>query len=218
LADEVATYARDLATLPDGAAPRGVTAELASIGGRGALRVALTEAVRAGRFGIDYVDEPTFVLLPLSIRDGVIEVDVLARLLPDAPDFARAFIGLAYRVRGDGERYESVYLRPLNGRKLNPPAPRDGRAMQYYAYPDWKFDRLREEEPDGGYEAGADIGPDEWINLRVELDGSRVTASVNGDEVLRLTEGKAEPVAGGIGLWVDIGTEGYFSNLRVTPR
>ena len=36
-------------------------------------------------------------------------------------------------------------------------------AVQYFAYPDWKFDRLREEFPDGRYEAGADIGPDEWI-------------------------------------------------------
>jgi len=29
---------------------------------------------------------------------------------------------------------------------------------------------------------------------------------------------KAAPVAGGIGLWVDIGTAGYFANLRVTTR
>ena len=27
--------------------------------------------------------------------------------------------------------------------------------------PDWKFDRLREQYPDGDYEAGANIGPDE---------------------------------------------------------
>ena len=29
---------------------------------------------------------------------------------------------------------------------------------------------------------------------------------------------KAEPVVGAIGLWVDNGTVGYFTNLRVTPH
>jgi hypothetical protein len=43
--------------------------------------------------------------------------------------------------------------------ELHPPSPRDQRAIQYFAYPDWKLDRLREQYPDGNYEAGADIGP-----------------------------------------------------------
>jgi hypothetical protein len=59
------------------------------------------------------------------------------------------------------------------------PSPRDQRAVQYFAYPDWKFDRLRQEYPDGRYEAGADIGPDEWITLRIDIDGTRLTAAVN---------------------------------------
>lgn len=65
------------------------------------------------------------------------------------------------------------YLRQLNGRKTNPPSPRDQRAVKYFAYPDWKFDRLGEEFPDGRYEAGADIGPDEWTTLRIDIDGTR---------------------------------------------
>lgn len=155
-------------------------------------------------------------MLPLDFKDGVIEVDLLGRLLPDAPDYARAFIGLAYRVQLRGTRYESVYLRPLNGRKLNPPPPRDSRGVQYYAYPDWKFDRLREEEPNGGFEAGADIRPNEWTTLRLEIDGRRLRAAVNGDTVLTLAEAKGELANGAIGLWVDIGTEGFFADLRVT--
>jgi hypothetical protein len=43
---------------------------------------------------------------------------------------------------------------PLNGRKTNPPSPRDQRAIQYFAYPNWKFDRLREQYPDGGLRSG----------------------------------------------------------------
>ena len=95
----------DLSSLPDQAELRGVTAGPATVQGRATLRVALTEHAKAGTYGIDYVDEPTFVLLPLNFEDGVIEVDLLGRLLPDAPDYARAFIGLAYRVRSGGSRY-----------------------------------------------------------------------------------------------------------------
>lgn len=54
--------------------------------------------------------------------------------------------------------------------------------------------------------------------LRLEIDGVRVRVSVNGKDELALVDAKGSPVAGGIGLWVGIGTEGYFSNLRVTPR
>jgi hypothetical protein len=35
--------------------------------------------------------------------------------------------------------------------------------------------------------------------------------------VLSLTETKGAPVAGGIGLFVDIGSESFFSNLKITP-
>jgi hypothetical protein len=44
-----------------------------------------------------------------------------------------------------------------------------------------------------------------------------VRVSVNGKDELALADAKGTPVAGGIGLWVGVGTEGYFSNLRVTP-
>jgi hypothetical protein len=36
----------------------------------------------------------------------------------------------------------------------------DKRAIQYFAYPDWKFDRLRKEYSDGRYESGTDIADD----------------------------------------------------------
>lgn len=42
--------------------------------------------------------------------------------------------------------------------------------------------------------------------------------SGNRELVLSVREAKAEPVGGAIGLWVDIGTEGYLANLRVTPH
>jgi hypothetical protein len=40
---------------------------------------------------------------------------------------------------------------------------------------------------------------------------------VNGFEALRILEPKAPAQSGAVGLFVDIGTEAYFSNLTVTP-
>jgi len=45
-----------------------------------------------------------------------------------------------------------------------------------------------------------------------------VLVSINGKDELALADAKCTPVAGGVGLWVGMGTEGYFSDLRVTPR
>jgi Domain of Unknown Function (DUF1080) len=209
----------DLTKLPEGSELRSVTAVPTEVSGWRALRVELTDAVTLhGKPGVDYVDMPTFVIIPASMENGTIEVDVLSRLNGKGPADARAFAGIAYRITLGGDRFEAVYLRPLNGWKTNPPSPRDQRAVQYFAYPDWKFDRLREEFPDGRYEAGADIGPDEWISLRIDINGTRLIVAVNGTEALTLTETKAAPSAGNIGLFVDIGSESFFSDLRVTPN
>jgi hypothetical protein len=208
----------DLSILPPGAINHRVTATPAEIKGRKALKVELDPKSRAGQPGVDFGDTDTFVMIPASFRNGTIEVDLLGRLQPDAPPDMRAFTGLAYRIAPDGKRFESAYVRPLNGLRLNPPPPRDKRAVQYFAYPDWRFDRLRQAYPDGRYEAGANIAGDEWIALRLDVEENKVRVAVNGEERLVVTEPKAAPVAGNVGLWVDIGTEAYFANLRITPR
>jgi hypothetical protein len=207
-----------LTELPEGSKLRSVTAVPAEVARRRALRVELTDAVTLkGKPGVDYVDMPTFVIIPGSFTNGTIEVNILSRLNGKGPADARAFAGIAYRVTADADRFEAVYLRPLNGQKANPPSPRDQRAIQYFAYPDWKFDRLREQYP-GDYETGADIGPDEWITLTLDIDHTRLTATVDGTETLTLSETTAPPVAGAVGLFVDIGSESFFSNLKITPR
>jgi hypothetical protein len=206
-----------LDNVPAGATLHTVAAAPAEYKGRNALKVEFTDAANEGPPGV-LIDMPTFVLIPTNFKNGTIEVDILGRLNGKALPDARAFVGLAYRVVDAEARFESVYLRPLNGRKTHPPSPRDKRAIQYFAYPDWKFDRLRKEYPDGRYEAGADIADDEWITLKLDIDDERVRASINGKEELALTDTKAAPEAGGIGLWVGRGTEGYFANLRITPR
>lgn len=201
-----------LQDLPKDAVANKIEVALAQ-NGRPCLRLALDAASRAGKLGVDYVDQPSFLLLHQVVTDGMVEVDVCARLLPDAPDYARGFIGLAYRVQDDLSSYESLYLRPTNGRLHAPPAPRDARAVQYYAYPDHPFDVLRETEP-GRYEAGADIALDRWTRLRITFDGPDFAVYTDG--VLILTgKGKLPPRPGRIALWVDIGTEGFFANLAM---
>ena len=66
-------------------------------------------------------DENTYARLKgPSFHNGVIEVDMLSRLLPDAPDFARGFIGIAFRISEDDTAFESYYVRPTNGRTEDP--------------------------------------------------------------------------------------------------
>jgi hypothetical protein len=209
----------ELDQLPEGSTLRSVTATPADVAGRKALRVELTDDVTFnGKPGVDYVDRPTFVIIPAGLTIGTIEVDILSRLNGKGPADARAFAGLAYRITDGGDGFEAVYLRPINGLKTNPPSPRDQRAIQYFAYPDWPFDRLRTEYPDGRYEAPADIGPDEWINLKIDVAETGVDVMVNGTQVLEVTETKAAPVAGAVVLFVDIGSESYFSKLTIRPR
>jgi hypothetical protein len=75
--------------LPAGASMNSVTAESVNVAGRHALRVGLTEAAASGVPGVDYVDQPTFVLIPADFGNGIVEVDLLSRLADTAPDYAR---------------------------------------------------------------------------------------------------------------------------------
>jgi len=214
----VTTEHHDLAEVPTGALLRSVTAQRGSFDNRPSIRISLTEEVaRDGIAGIDYVDQPTFVQIPTTFTTGVISVDIASRLRLDAPDDARGFAGIAYRI-GSGEKppFEAVYLRPTNGWHVAPSdGPRKLRAIQYFAYPDWPYNRLREECPDGGYEAAADIRLDTWIRLEITVRAMSVSSAGDGRPVLDVAQPLAEPSAGAVGLFVDIGTDAHFSNLSV---
>lgn len=162
------------------------------------------------------VDEPTFVKLKgINLENGIVEVKVLSRILPTAPALARGFIGLAFRINSDNSAFESIYLRPTNGRAND--QFRRNHTIQYFAYPEYKFDRLRAESK-GEYETYADIGLDEWITVRIEFKEKNATLYLNDQEAPAfLVNGMlGSTTSGSIGLWVDIGTEGYFKDLKVT--
>ena len=206
-------YALD--ALPAGATLRSVTAEPSDAAGRPALRVSLTETVRReGRPGVDFVDQPTFLILPLDLAAARLEVDISSDLLADAPGLSRAFAGLAFAIADDCSTFEAVYVRPYNGLSVAPDEVRRQRAVQYFAYPDWPFDRLRAERPDEGFESAVDIRPGEWLHLMVDFDGTRVRAEVDGVEVV--TRDRLASGSGAIGLFVDIGTDAHFANLVIS--
>lgn len=167
--------------------------------------------------GILAVDEPTYARLAgPDFRDGTIEVTVLSRLLPGCPDYARGFIGAAFRIDSFNTRFEAIYIRPTNGRAED--QLRRNASIQYFSYPDYKFDRLRQEFP-RKFEAYADMGLNEWIRLRIEVRGAKARLFLNDgpqpalivSELFHGTNG-----AGAVGLWVDVGTEGYFTDVKIT--
>ena len=212
------TITYHLGTIPEGARPQSVTANPIIIGGREALRVTLTDDATKGEPNVDFIDMPTFLMIPGDFKNGTISVDLYSKLREDAPAYARGFAGLAYRISDSGDVFEAVYLRPLNGLKTKPESPRDKRAVQYFAYPDWRFDRLRQEYSDGRFESGANIGPAEWVNLTLEIDETHLTVFVDGAECILLDKTKSAVTTGNIGLFVDIGTDAFFSELRITQR
>ena len=181
-------------------------------------RVMGKEALRVVKDStIQKVDEPTFVRIKdIDFTNGTIEVKVLSRLLKNAPETARGFIGIAFRINETNSSYESIYIRPTNGRADD--QVRRNHSIQYYSYPDYKFDRLRKEAPER-YESYADMTLNEWITMKVVVNGAEAKLYLNGAKqptllVKDLKHGAG--TSGGIGLWVEVGTEGFFTNLKIT--
>jgi hypothetical protein len=164
-------------------------------------------------------DEPTFVRIKgTNFKNGTIEVKVLSRLVKNAPDFARGFIGVAFRINDSNTKYESIYIRPTNARADD--QVRRNHSIQYYSYPDYKFDRLRKESPER-YESYSDMEMNKWINLRIEVKGAQAKLFINKNQQPSLVVNDLKHGAnasGAIALWVEIGTEGFFTDLKIIKR
>lgn len=165
------------------------------------------------------VDEPTYVKLKnVVFENGTIEVKMLSRIQdPSLFEAARGFIGVAFRISEKDTAYESIYLRPKNGRAED--QFMRNHTVQYYSYPNYKFDRLRRESA-GLYETYADIGLNEWITFRVEIEGEKARLFINDQKhsSFIVNNMKRRITKGAIALWVDIGTIGYFKDLKVVKK
>jgi hypothetical protein len=108
-------------------------------------------------------------------------------------------------------------LRPSNGRADD--QLRRNHTIQYFAYPGYTFSRLRKES-NGLYETYADIGLNEWIDVRIEFYMEKVALFINNQKSPNFIVNKmlGKSTQGSIGLWVEVGTIGYFKDLKVTKN
>ena len=185
--------------------------------------VSIAQTSFKGRSAIQVMAKPAApnatsyaVVKDALFKDGAIDVDLAGQPAAGADAGARGFIGIAFRLQADG-RYEYIYLRPTNGRADD--QVRRNHSTQYSSFPDFDFARSRQEAPEK-YESYVDLQPGVWTKYRIEVDGRKARLYVNGAEqpCLIVNDLKLEPREGQVALWVGPGTDGYFANLKITPK
>ncbi len=153
-----------------------------------------------------------------SFKNGTIEIELSGQPLPSAVRGARGFVGLAFRVqKSDPMIYDCFYLRPANGRAED--QLRRNHSCQYISHPEFTWFKLREENP-GMYESYVDLVPGEWTKVKIVVDAEEARLYVHDADqpcliINKLLQGE---VSGAIGLWIGIGTEAHFRNLRITEN
>lgn len=202
----------------NGLQPHNVTVNDVFYRGRKALRVmslpsadAVYGAQKSGTGG-------GIVLLEgSSFHDGTIDVDVAGMPQANAPALLRGFVGIAFRVPPDASRYDYVYIRPKNGRADD--QERRNHSTQYASFPDNEWLKLRTESP-GRYESYVDLVPGEWTRLKIEVSGISMRLYVNGaaQPTLLVNDLRLGDSSGAVALWIGVGTEAYFANLRLKPK
>jgi hypothetical protein len=201
--------------------PRNVTASVIQLNGETVLKV--ERDLEAIPFNADKlessVDEPTFVRLRNCVfENGTIEVKVYSEIQDPTPfDASQGFIGVAYRISEGDSAFECIYLRPRIGRSDN--QMHRNHTVQYFAYSDFKFETSRKLEPNT-YETSAPVDIHEWITMRIEVNGERAELFINDFKYnfFIVTKMKSSSKKGSIGMYVDIGTIGYFKDLKVVKK
>ena len=180
-------------------------AEAVNYNGKPAVRVdALPDAANGTSYAI---------LKGSRFHNGTIEVELAGKPGANAGPGARGFIGIAFRAQGN--RFEYIYLRPTNGRADD--QIRRNHSTQYAAYPEFDFDRLRKESPEK-FESYVDLEPGVWTKYRIVIDGTKARLFVHeaAQPCLIVNDMKLGDSEGAVALFVGPGTEGYFTNLKIT--
>jgi hypothetical protein len=151
-----------------------------------------------------------------SVQDGVIEVDIAVKITTPPGVRMPGFTGLAFRARPDGSHYDMFYLRPRNA--LSDDQAMRNHSVQYVAKPGFDWYPLRRQWP-WIYESWADLKPETWMHVKIEVHGRTARLFLNGSDSPSLVVSglKGEDLQGGVALWGYPGEESYFSNLRITP-
>ena len=198
-----------------------VTGSILTFEGKEVLKI--ERDLKALPFNVNHieatVDEPHYARL-VGLEDfenGTIEVKMYSQIQDPAPfPGVAGFIGVYFRIKEDDSAFEGIYVRPKVGR-ANSQMLRN-HAVQYFSYPHAKFDTLRKSYPPGSYEGSAPVALKEWIKMRIEVNGESAEMFINDMKYSSFVVDKmlGKNKIGGIGLYVDIGTIGYFKDLKVT--
>ncbi|GAB4019734.1 hypothetical protein EXU85_25440 [Spirosoma sp. KCTC 42546] len=151
-------------------------------------------------------------------QNGIIELELAGKLLSNAGELARGFVGIAFRIADDDSKFECIYLRPTNGRADD--QVRRNHSVQYISYPGFPWQKNRKETPEK-YESYVDLVEGEWTKVRIEIQGDKAKLYVHGaaQPTLIVNDLKHGPnQEGAIGLWVGPGTDAHFRDLVVTPK
>jgi hypothetical protein len=113
------------------------TAEPATLDGKKGLRVTMAkepqDPMPQQPQGQRTTGEALVVIEGLEFANGVIEAEIAGAPAPGAPETARGFVGIAFRVQNDMRTFEQLYLRPTNGRAED--QERRNHAVQYSSHP-----------------------------------------------------------------------------------
>jgi len=199
-AQTIALDKTDRVELKDG------VADIVTYRGRSALK--LTQVAKSNADALAMIKGQTF-------RNGTLEAWVAGNVSSSAGAAARGFIGLAFRVQPQASKYEVFYLRPTNGRADD--QVRRNHSLQYASHPDYPWQRLRTEAPEK-YESYVDLEPGVWTQVKIVVAGTQAKLYVHGaaQPSLIVTDLKLGDSDGGIALWIGPGTEGYFSDLKIS--
>jgi len=195
-----------------GAEPVKVKADIASYKGRRALHMLNDDSTMgpAGPSG----GESLAIVKGSDFKDGTIELYLVGMPRQGSNSQSRGFIGIAFRIQGDVDKFEHFYLRFTNGRADD--QLRRNHSAQYSSFPDFPWSRLRQESP-GVYESYVDIEEKAWTRIKIVVSGTKAKLYVNGanQPSLLVNELKLGDSHGRIALWTGSDTEAYFSNLRI---
>ena len=149
------------------------------------------------------------LLQNVTFSEGTLEIDLRGGGTQQA-----SFLGLAFGVT-DARTFEAVYFRPFRFVDEDPVAR--SHAVQYVAWPEYTWEKLRKDTP-GEYEVAIAPVPDPagWFHVRIDVTKQKVSVSIDGSTKPCLVVDRLGHREGAVGLWVD-SMPAAFRNLRIQP-
>jgi hypothetical protein len=150
-------------------------------------------------------------LKDVEFSNGTLEFDVRGEDVMN-----HSFVGIAFHGK-DNATFDAIYLRPFRFKDTNEELK--SHQIQYISLPNFPWRTLREKYPNK-YEHSviAPIpDPNSWIRMKVVVNGSTVSAYLNGSkEPSMVCEKVTSQNTGSIGFYVADTSGGDFANISVT--